>query len=91
MINLPILFDFGISQEDPLTEQILLDIFAIAFHPSVYKKRGLQEQALLHADGDTGLRFFQKFGGFCAATPARQNYFLQYFLTGKCLFPRTYT
>ena len=59
-------------------------LFKIAFHPVVYRKRGLQEQALIHADQTTGERFYAKFRNFCTATPASGNYFLQYFLTGYC-------
>lgn len=59
-------------------------LFKIAFHPAIYRKRGLQDQALIHADGTTGERFYAKFRNFCTATPASDNYFLQYFLTGAC-------
>ena len=59
-------------------------LFKIAFHPAIYRKRGLQDQALIHADGTTGERFYAKFRNFCTATPASDNYFLQYFLTGTC-------
>ncbi len=60
-------------------------LFKLAFHPSVYKKRGLQEQALQHATANTGDRFFIKFQNFCTSNLASENYFLQYFLTGKCV------
>lgn len=59
-------------------------LFKIAFHPAIYKKRGLQEQALIHASKTTGERFYRKFQDFCTATLAAENYFLQYFLTGIC-------
>lgn len=59
-------------------------LFKVAFHPVVYKNRGLQEQALIHAGKSTGDRFFSKFEDFCTATLAAENYFLQYFLTGTC-------
>jgi S-adenosylmethionine:diacylglycerol 3-amino-3-carboxypropyl transferase len=59
-------------------------LFKIAFHPAIYKKRGLQEQALIHAGKTTGERFFSKFQNFCTSSLAAENYFLQYFLTGNC-------
>lgn len=59
-------------------------LFKVAFHPMVYKKRGLQEQALIHAGKTTGDRFFSKFEDFCTSTLAAENYFLQYFLAGTC-------
>lgn len=58
--------------------------FRLAFHPKVYKNRGLNSTALTHAKKNTGEIFFRKFRSFCTATPARQNYFFQYFLTGEC-------
>jgi len=59
-------------------------LFKIAFHPLIYKKRGLDKQGLIHATSNTGENFFKKFKTFCIATPADENYFLQYYLTGKC-------
>jgi S-adenosylmethionine-diacylglycerol 3-amino-3-carboxypropyl transferase len=58
--------------------------FRLAFHPAIYKNRGLNSTALIHAKKNTGEVFFQKFRSFCTATPSKQNYFLQYFLTGDC-------
>ncbi len=62
-------------------------LFRIAFHPAIYRKRGLQDQALIHANKSTGERFYGKFRDFCIANPATENYFLQYFLTGTCMTP----
>lgn len=59
-------------------------LFRIAFHPAVYKNRGLNSQGLIHARTNTGDIFFRKFRSFCTATPAGNNYFLHYFLTGSC-------
>lgn len=67
------------------TRKSLQLLFKIAFHPSVYRKRGLQEQALIHAEKTTGDRFFSRFRDFCTSSLASQNYFLQYFLTGSCI------
>jgi len=60
-------------------------LFKIAFHPAIYKKRGLQEQALIHAGKTTGERFYSRFQDFCTSGLAAENYFLQYFLTGNCI------
>ncbi len=59
-------------------------LFRIAFHPAIYKNRGLNSQGLIHAQSKTGEVFFKKFRNFCTATPVNRNYFLHYFLTGGC-------
>jgi len=66
------------------TRKSLQLLFKVAFHPALYRKRGLQEQALIHARTDTGQRFYRRFEDFCTGTRASSNYFLQYFLTGDC-------
>jgi S-adenosylmethionine-diacylglycerol 3-amino-3-carboxypropyl transferase len=72
------------------TRKSLQALFKIAFHPAVYKKRGLDEQALIHADQSTGKRFYSKFEFFCTFNPASENYFLQYFLLGGCITLNAY-
>jgi S-adenosylmethionine:diacylglycerol 3-amino-3-carboxypropyl transferase len=67
------------------TRKSLHVIFKLAFHPRIYKNRGLQEQALIHADNSTGERFYNKFQQFCTVGKASENYFLSYFLHGSCL------
>lgn len=79
-----------IFQNRIATRKSLQVIFKIAFHPSLYRKRGLQEQALIHARKDTGERFYSRFKDFCSATRAESNYFLQYFLAGKCITGRSF-
>lgn len=64
--------------------RVIRYFFRLAFRPAIYKNRGLNSAALMHAKKNTGEIFFQKFRSFCTATPARQNYFFQYFLTGEC-------
>jgi len=73
-----------VFQEKIAERKLLKWLFKIAFRPSVYKNRGLQEQALKHADNTTGDRFFAKFRNFCTVGLAKENYFLQYYLTGRC-------
>ncbi|WP_243348167.1 DUF3419 family protein [Parabacteroides sp. FAFU027] len=72
------------------TRKSLQLLFKIAFHPAVYKKRGLQEQALIHADETTGERFYAKFRDFCTSSEASGNYFLQYYMCGACLTEKSY-
>lgn len=72
------------------TRASLKALFKIAFHPALYKKRGLDEQALIHADQTTGQRFYGKFEAFCTNNPASGNYFLQFFLLGGCVTDEAY-
>jgi S-adenosylmethionine:diacylglycerol 3-amino-3-carboxypropyl transferase len=65
-------------------------LFRIAFHPTIYKKRGLRKQAIIHTGSSTRERFFKKFEDFCTTTPASKNYFLQYLLTGNCITKESY-
>ena len=66
------------------SRKLLRWIFHLAFHPKVYKNRGISGQGLIHMQSNTGEVFFNKFRNFCTATPAGQNYFLHYFLMGEC-------
>jgi S-adenosylmethionine:diacylglycerol 3-amino-3-carboxypropyl transferase len=72
------------------TRKVLQLLFKIAFHPAVYRKRGLQDQALIHAGKSTGERFYGKFRDFCTSTPASANYFMHYFLIGGCVTDDAY-
>ncbi len=85
-----------IGCDDPAKQQILYDsqiggrkaldyLFHIAFHPALYKKRGIRKEGLQHAQANTGEIFLGKFRNFCIATPANRNYFLQYMLNGSCI------
>ena len=86
LINSPTLEEQrNVFQKKIATRKSLKLLFKIAFHPAIYKKRGLQEQALIHADKSTGERFYSKFESFCISSLASENYFLQYFLTGNCM------
>jgi S-adenosylmethionine:diacylglycerol 3-amino-3-carboxypropyl transferase len=72
------------------TRRILQVLFNVAFHPAIYRKRGLQDQALIHAGKSTGERFYGKFRDFCTSTPASENYFMHYFLIGGCVTDYAY-
>lgn len=65
-------------------------LFQWAFHPAVYRNRGLQAKALQHATEDTGKKYFNSFRNFCTTTPAKRNYFLHYFLLGACQTPEAF-
>ena len=62
-------------------------IFKIAFHPKIYRKRGMDEAGLIHSGRRNIADFFYaKFRDFCTATLARKNYFLQFMLFNRILF-----
>jgi S-adenosylmethionine:diacylglycerol 3-amino-3-carboxypropyl transferase len=62
-------------------------LFKIAFAPQVYKNRGLDKQALIHQEGnDIAAFFYGKFRDFFTVTPARKNYYLQFYFLGEVLF-----
>jgi S-adenosylmethionine:diacylglycerol 3-amino-3-carboxypropyl transferase len=79
-----------VFQEKIATRKSLQLLFKIAFHPAIYKIRGLQEQALIPAGKSTGELFYNKFEKFCTARLASENYFLQYFLTGNCITEKSF-
>ena len=88
------LFEFETIEEQQeffdrhLSTVFLKTIFNIAFHPRVYKKRGMASDGLKHAEGLNIANFFySRFKDFCSATLARQNYYLQYTFFKKVLFP----
>jgi S-adenosylmethionine:diacylglycerol 3-amino-3-carboxypropyl transferase len=62
-------------------------LFKTAFHPLIYKKRGLSSKGLMHATANTGEKYFNGFRSFCTVSPASANFFLQYFLLGICNIP----
>ncbi len=59
-------------------------LFRIAFHPAIYRNRGLNSQGLIHTEVKMGEIFYNKFRNFCTRTPVSRNYFLQYYLAGAC-------
>ena len=71
-----------------LSTPLLKAIFRVAFHPLVYRKRGIPEQGLIHGgSGHAGEFFYGRFKDFCTATPPRRNYYLQISFFGRVLFP----
>lgn len=67
------------------TRKAVRYLFKIAFHPAVYKNRGLSAKGMIHTQQKMGDIFFNKFRNFCVCTPAADNYFLHYFLAGACI------
>lgn len=66
--------------------KMLHHLFKITFHPAIYGKGGIAQEALqYHGSKNPGEYFYRKFREFCTATPAKSNYFLQFFLLGECL------
>jgi S-adenosylmethionine:diacylglycerol 3-amino-3-carboxypropyl transferase len=63
-------------------------IFRIAFHPWLYKNRGIDPAGLTHSGArNIGEFFFRRFRSFCCNTLSRENYFLQYTFFNRILFP----
>lgn len=63
-------------------------IFRIAFHPLIYKNRGIDPAGLTHSGArNIGEFFFHRFRNFCCSTISRKNYFLQYTFFNEVLFP----
>ncbi len=62
-------------------------IFNIAFHPKIYKERGMDARGLTHAGGrNIADFFFSRFRNFCTSTLARENYLLQLTFFNRILF-----
>lgn len=66
---------------------IVKGIFRTAFHPWIYKNRGIDPAGLTHSGSrNIGEFFFQRFRNFCCNTMSRKNYFLQYTFFNRILF-----
>src|SRR4030043_871025 len=71
-----------------ITGLIVKGIFRVAFHPWIYKNRGIDPAGLTHSGvRNIGEFFFQRFRNFCCNTLSRKNYYLQYTFFNKILFP----
>ena len=71
-----------------ITGPIVKGIFKLAFHPWIYKNRGIDPAGLTHSGARNIADFFYgRFRNFCCSTPARENYYLQYTFFNKVLFP----
>ncbi len=67
---------------------LLKTIFNIAFHPKIYRNRGIDPAGLTHSGTRNIAEFFYgRFRDFCCSTMARENYYLQYTFFNRLLFP----
>ena len=67
---------------------LLKQVFKTAFHPQIYKNRGIDAAGMQHRkDENIGNFFFNRFRSFCCSTPARSNFLLQYVFFQQSLFP----
>jgi len=71
-----------------LSTAVLKAVFRVAFHPRVYRKRGIAADGLQHS-GERNIAdfFYGRFRDFCSATSARRNYYLQFSFWTRVLFP----
>lgn len=82
----------GIAQQkayfdEKLRSDLLKKLFRLIFHPRIYKNRGISEQGLQHMGSENiGNTFYNKFRDFCTATPARENWILQFVLFDRVIF-----
>jgi S-adenosylmethionine-diacylglycerol 3-amino-3-carboxypropyl transferase len=71
-----------------LSTPLLKLLFRAAFDPRVYRKRGIATEGLTHGCERRAADFFYgRFRDFCTATPPRKNYYLQWSLFGRVLYP----
>ena len=74
--------------DDKINSFILKKIFQIAFHPRLYKNRGIASEGLIYNnEKNISEFFFNKFRDFCCATQARKNYYLQFTFFNRIIFP----
>jgi len=67
---------------------LLKKIFQIAFHPKLYKNRGVASEGLIYSkQRNVADFFFEKFKDFCCSTLAKQNYFLQFTFFNHVIYP----
>lgn len=92
--NLYSLFDCdSIEQQKEVFDKkinglVVNGLFRVAFHPRIYKNRGIDPAGLTHSGArNIGEFFFQRFRNFCSNTLSRKNYLLQYTFFNEVLFP----
>jgi S-adenosylmethionine:diacylglycerol 3-amino-3-carboxypropyl transferase len=64
-------------------------VFRVAFHPRIYTRRGMDPRSLQHRkdSGSLGDAWFARLRGWCTATPASENPFLQLTILGRVRSP----
>ena len=74
--------------DEKISGPLLKNLFRIAFHPRIYRNRGIDQAGLMHSGShNIADLFFQRFKNFCCNTLSRKNYFLQYIFFNRVLFP----
>jgi len=67
---------------------IVKGIFKVAFHPLIYKNRGIDPAGMTHSGArNIGEFFFYRFRNFCCNTLSRNNFYLQFTFFNRILFP----
>jgi S-adenosylmethionine:diacylglycerol 3-amino-3-carboxypropyl transferase len=92
--NLYMLFDCNSTVEQKEIFETRIDgllvegLFRFTFHPWIYTNLGIDPAALTHFGvRNIGKLFYHRFRDLCCNTPAKNNFFLQYSLFKKILFP----
>lgn len=71
-----------------LGSAVVKALFRAAFNPRRYRRRGIADAGLTHGgERDIAAFFYGRFRDFCTATPPRKNYYFQFMLWGRVLFP----
>jgi S-adenosylmethionine:diacylglycerol 3-amino-3-carboxypropyl transferase len=74
--------------DEHIRVRTLRRLFEFIFRPSRYRDRAVPSQGLQNAGEKSRAEFyFSRFRRFCTSTPARKNYYLQYYLFRRILFP----
>ena len=74
--------------DNKINSFVLKNIFKIAFHPRLYKNRGIASEGLIYnKEKIISDFFFNKFRDFCCATLARKNYYLQFTFFNRIIYP----
>lgn len=64
---------------------LLRSVFRVMFSPRLYRRRGVDAEALRHHESGESLgdKFFRRFRSMCVGSPARENHLLQFHLLGR--------
>jgi len=75
--------------EHKVKKRFLKYLFRLAFHPALYKNKGISEQGMINQEGvNTATFFFNRFRDFCCSTLTSENYFFQYTFFNQVLFSK---
>ncbi|MCJ7468120.1 MAG: DUF3419 family protein [Maribacter sp.] len=71
-----------------ISKSLIKWLFKIVFSSTLYGNRGLDVQGLRHQNGSLGTQFYLKFREFFTSTPAKKNFYLQFYMLGEVLFEK---